>query len=49
MGLIYADVELINLKDEILEEEGFRKEEARKTKVRILDDSGAIAQPLMKK
>jgi hypothetical protein len=42
MGLIYPDVELINLKDEILVEEGFRKEEARKTKVRILADSGAI-------
>lgn len=39
MGLIYADVELINLKDEILVEEGFRKEEARKTNVRILAHS----------
>jgi hypothetical protein len=42
IGLIYADVELINLKDEMLVEEGFRKEDTRKTSVRILADGGAI-------
>ena len=43
MGLVYADIELINLADETLCEDGYlEKEQVRSMPVKILADSGAI-------
>lgn len=43
MGLVYADVELINLADETLFEDGYLpKEKVRSLPIRIMADSGAI-------
>ena len=43
MGLVYADIELVNFKDELLVEEGYKMpSEIRRTKTRILADSGVI-------
>ena len=43
MGLVYADIELTNLRDEFMVEEGLKKSsDVRTTKVAMLVDSGAI-------
>lgn len=43
MGPIYADVELINFRDELLVEEGYKEPgEIRKVNVKVLADTGAI-------
>jgi clan AA aspartic protease len=43
MGLVYADIELVNFADETLCEDGYLSKMAiRKTKVQTLVDSGAI-------
>jgi len=43
MGLVYADVELINLADETLAEDGYLPiEQVRKTMLNVMADSGAI-------
>jgi len=43
MGLVYADIELVNFKDELLAEEGYKlPSEIRRTKTSILANSGAI-------
>ncbi len=43
MGLVYADVELINLADETLFEDGYLPiEKVRSLPIRIMADSGAI-------
>jgi len=43
MGLVYADIEIINYADETLSEDGYLpKENIRKIKVSAMADSGAI-------
>jgi clan AA aspartic protease len=43
MGLVYADIEIINFADETLSEDGYLpKERIRKVTVRAMADSGAI-------
>ena len=43
MGLVYADIELINLADETLCEDGYlTKEQVRSMPVTVMADSGAI-------
>ncbi|MBC7888952.1 MAG: clan AA aspartic protease [Ferruginibacter sp.] len=43
MGLVYADIELINLADETLCEEGYLpKEKVRSIPINVMADSGAI-------
>ena len=43
MGLVYADIELINLADETLSEDGYlSKEQVRSMPIKIMADSGAI-------
>ena len=43
MGLVYADVELINGADETLAEDGYLQEgEVRRMSVKVMADSGAI-------
>lgn len=43
MGLLYADIELINLADETLAEDGYLpKERIRKTNLNVMADSGSI-------
>jgi clan AA aspartic protease len=43
MGLVYADIELINLADETLAEDGYLPaEKIRKTGLNVMADSGAI-------
>ena len=49
MGLVYADIELVNFKDELLAEEGYKlPSEIRRTQTRILADSGAICLTINK-
>jgi clan AA aspartic protease len=43
MGLVYADIELVNLADESLYEGGYlAKEQVRSTPVKVMADTGAI-------
>ena len=43
MGLVYADIELVNLADETLSEDGYlTKEQVRSMPIKIMADSGAI-------
>lgn len=43
MGLVHADIELVNLKDKLLAEDGYIKEEnIRKITTNMMVDSGAV-------